>query len=187
MGLMCLQHPFDAWITQEIIFETRPEVIVECGSLGGGSAVMWATLLEQYDPDSLVIAIDLEDHMEAARELPIWDRRIRFIHGSSTAPETAAQVAELTSGRKTMIILDSAHTEAHVTNELATYAGMVTPGCYLIVQDGFINGHPCDPEAGPGPFEAIEKFLANDDRFEVDKSRERMHFTFNPSGFLRRR
>lgn len=187
MGLPCLQHPFDAWITQEIIWETKPQVILECGSYGGGSAVMWATFLELYTSDGLVVAVDLLDRVHEARKVPIWDRSIQFIEGSSIDPATVAQVASLTAGKRTMVILDSLHTEEHVTAELAAYASMVSSGCYLIVQDGFINGHPCDPDAGPGPFEAIEKFLAADDRFEIDSSRERMLFTLNPSGFLRRR
>jgi cephalosporin hydroxylase len=187
MGLLCLQHPFDAWITQELIFETRPEVVIECGSLGGGSAVMWASYLEAYADAPRVVAIDIEDRMHQARELPIWDRCITFLHGSSTDPDIVAQAAALAEGRRTMVILDSLHTEPHVTAELAAYAGLVSPGCYLIVQDGFVNGHPCEDDWGPGPLEALEAFLAADDRFEVDRSRERMMFTLNPSGFLRRR
>lgn len=187
MGLICWQHPFDAWITQEILFRTKPEVLVECGSLGGGSAVMWATLMEQYDPESRVIGVDIADGTAEARKMPVWDRRITFIQGSSADEAIASQVREATRGRRTMVILDSDHSEAHVTAELGLYADMVTPGCYLIVQDGFVNGHPCDPDWGPGPLEAIQAFLAVDDRFEVDEDCERMLFTFNPSGFLRRR
>ena len=86
-----------------------------------------------------------------------------------------------------MVILDSKHTADHVRKELDAYAPLVSPGCYLIVQDGFVNGHPLEPDFGPGPYEAVQDFLAVDDRFEVDESRERMLFTFNPGGFLRRR
>lgn len=187
MGLVCLQHPFDAWATQEIIFETRPEVIVECGSFGGGSAVMWAMLMTQYHETARVIAIDIEDRMDAARQVPIWDRHVSFLHGSSVDPTVVSEVRALTRGRRTMVILDSLHTEEHVSQEIDAYADLVSPGCYLIVQDGFVNGHPCEDDWGPGPFEAIEAFLTKDDRFEIDHDREQMMFTFNPSGFLRRR
>lgn len=186
MGVPCFQHPFDAWITQEIIWETKPEVIVECGSFTGGSAVMWATHMELYTDEARVIAIDLVDRVEEARKVPVWDRCVTFLEGSSTAPEIVEQVRSHVAGKRTMIILDSLHTQAHVAAELEAYADLVTPGCYLIVQDGFINGHPCDPDAGPGPFEAIQEFMAVDDRYEIDTSRERMMFTLNPSGFLRR-
>jgi cephalosporin hydroxylase len=63
----------------------------------------------------------------------------------------------------------------------------VSPGSYLIVQDSFLSGHPVEPEVGPGPFEAVTEFLCTDDRFAVDHGRERMLFTFNPNGFLRRK
>lgn len=78
-------------------------------------------------------------------------------------------------------------TEEHVFQEIDAYADLVSPGCYLIVQDGFVNGHPCEDDWGPGPLEAIEAFRTKDDRFEIDHDREQMMFTFNPSGFLRRR
>lgn len=83
-----------------------------------------------------------------------------------------------------MVILDSDHSKAHVEGELAGYAPMVTPGCYCIVQDGFVSRY--DPSHGPGPLEATVAFLERNGEFEVDRSRERMLHTLNPSGFLRR-
>lgn len=185
MGVPCLQHPFDVQVTEEIIWETRPEVIVECGSFGGGSALRWAAMLETAGIDGQVVAIDIEDRMDWARPLPLWDRRVRFLHGSTVDAGTVAEVASICAGRPTMVILDSDHAADHVLSELHAYAPMVTSGCYLIVQDGFVAS--LDPDHGPGPLEAVERFLAVDDRFEVDASRERQLFTFNPSGFLRRR
>lgn len=187
LGLPTLQHPFDAWVTQEVIVQTRPERIVEAGSFFGGSATMWAMLLEQLVPEGRVVAVDIEDRMEHARKVDLFQRRVDFICGSTVDPAVVERVAELVEGRRTMVILDSAHDAPHVRAELAAYASFVTPGCYLIVQDGFVNGHPCDPDHGPGPYEAIQDFIGADDRFDVDESRERMLFTFNPNGFLRRR
>jgi cephalosporin hydroxylase len=186
LGVPTLQHPFDAWITQEIIAETRPERIVEAGGLFGGSATLWAMLLEHLVPAGRIITIDLVDNMKAARELELYRRRVDFVQGSTTDPVVVARVAEMTSGHRTMVILDSAHDAPHVSQELDLYGPLVTEGCYLIVQDGFVNGHPCDPDHGPGPWEATQDFLARDNRFQVDRSRERMLFTFNPSGYLRR-
>jgi len=182
-----LQHPFDAWVTQEIIVETRPERIVEAGAFFGGSAVMWAMLLDHTVENGRVVAIDLFDRMEQARTVDLFQRQVDFLQGSTVDPAIVARVAELVDGYRTMVILDSAHDAAHVAAELALYAPMVSKGCYLIVQDGFVNGHPLEPEHGPGPYEAIQDFLETDDRFETDASRERMLFTFNPNGFLRRR
>jgi cephalosporin hydroxylase len=186
MGIRTLQHPFDAWITQEIISETRPERIVEAGAFCGGSATMWAMLLDQLVPDGRVISIDLVDSFDQARQIDVCRRRVDFITGSTVDPAVVADVGERVAGKRTMVILDSAHDEAHVTKELAAYAGLVSVGCYLIVQDGVVNGHPLVAEHGPGPFEAVERFMQTDDRFVVDRARERMLFTFNPNGFLRR-
>jgi cephalosporin hydroxylase len=187
LGIPTWQHPFDAWVTQEIIVETRPERLVEAGALCGGSATMWAMLLEHMAQDGRVVAIDLQDNMEQARTIDVFRRRVDFVHGSTVDPAVVARVGAMVEGYRTMVILDSAHDTAHVAAEIEAYAPMVSAGCYLIVQDGVVNGHPLEPHHGPGPFEAVQDLLASDDRFEVDHTRERMLFTFNPSGFLRRR
>jgi cephalosporin hydroxylase len=181
------QHPFDLWITQEIITEVAPDLVVECGSNCGGSALLWTMLLEQINPAAKVITIDIEDRIDAARKLALFRRKVEFIRGSSIDPEVIARVAKRAKGKRTLVILDSDHKCEHVAAELSGYAPMVSPGSYLICQDGCINGHPLEPDFGPGPLEAIQAFLADHHDFEVDRSRERMLFTFNPSGFLRRK
>jgi cephalosporin hydroxylase len=181
LGIPTLQHPFDAWVTQEIIVETRPERIIEAGALCGGSATMWAMILDNLVPDGRVIAIDLHDGLQKARTVDVFNRRVDVVRGSTVDPAIVTQVGRMVDGYRTMVILDSAHDAAELS------APLVTPGCYLIVQDGFVNGHPLEPDHGPGPYEAIQDFLATDAGFEVDRTRERMLFTFNPSGFLRRR
>ena len=128
----------------------------------------------------------LRRQMDLARQNPIFREHVTFLHGSSVDPAIVEEVHRRAEGRRVMIILDSLHTEAHVTAELDAYADLVSPGCYLIVQDGFVNGHPLEPTWGPGPYEATERFLERDSRFEQDRDRERMLFTFNPGGFLRR-
>lgn len=186
LGVPALQHPFDAWVTQEIISETRPQVVVETGTFTGGSALLWASLLELLVDDGQVVTIDAEDRTGRARELPLWNRRVEFVQGSSADQEVANRVAGMVGDLRVMVILDSLHTLEHVSAELDLFAPLVSPGCYLIVQDGFVNGHPCEPDWGPGPSEATAKFLAGDGRFEPDRERERMLFTLNPGGFLRR-
>ena len=73
-----------------------------------------------------------------------------------------------------------------VLAELRSYGDFVSPGGYMIVEDTNVNGHPVAPEFGPGPTEAIERFLAEDDRFAVDRTQEKFLLTFNPGGYLRR-
>ena len=66
------------------------------------------------------------------------------------------------------------------------YADAVTPGSYVIVEDTNVNDHPVYASHGPGPWEAVEWFLARRSDFAVDASMHRHHLTFNPRGYLKR-
>ena len=186
LGITTQQNPFDVWITQEIITEVKPDVIVETGTHYGGSATLWATFLAQVNPLGRVLTIDVEDRTKQARKLPIVQRRVDFLLGSSTAPKIVAEVKKRTRGKRVLVILDSLHSKEHVLNELRAYQDIVPRGSYIIVQDGHVNGHPIWPHWGPGPTEAIEAFLKETDAYLPDGTRERLMMTYNPKGFLRR-
>jgi len=186
LGIPTLQNPVDAWVTQEIIFEVKPDFIVEAGTAAGGSATLWATILEQVNPNGRVITIDVVDAAAAARRVPVVQRRVDFLLGSSTDAKIVEEVKRRVAGRPAMVILDSLHTREHVLNELRSYAPIVPVGSYIVVQDGMFNGHPLPEGWGPGPYEAVEAFLQENSGFVVDRDRERLMLTFNPKGFLRR-
>jgi cephalosporin hydroxylase len=186
LGVSAVQNPNDAWITQEIISEVKPDFVVETGTFHGGSALIWATLLEQVNPTARVITVDIEDHTAEARKVPLFQRKVDFLLGSSTAPEIVSEITRRVQGRKVVVILDSDHHQPHVLRELRAYAPLVPVNSYLIVQDSNVHGHPVRPEVSRGPFEAIQEFLATDKRFEVDRQKERLLLTFNPSGYLKR-
>jgi cephalosporin hydroxylase len=107
------------------------------------------------------------------------------VTGSSTDRDTFTQVAGCCAGARTMVILDSDHSADHVFAELDLWSPLVTPGNYLIVQDGIVTY--LDDDMLPGPLEATTNWLPDHPEFEVDETRERMMFTLCPSGFLRRR
>lgn len=186
LGIPTLQNPMDVWITQEILNEVKPDFVVETGTFGGGSAALWATVLEELNPNARVITIDIQDLSSPYRNTPILQRRVDFLVGSSTAPEIVADVKRRVDGRSAVVILDSLHTKEHVLGELRAYAPLVPVGSYIIVQDGVFNGHPVPGGWGPGPYEAVEAFLAENDQFVADRSRERLLITSNPMGYLRR-
>jgi cephalosporin hydroxylase len=186
LGIRTLQNPLDVWVTFEIIHQVKPDVIVETGTLYGGSAALWAMFLEQVNPEGRVITIDIENDSAEARELPISRRRVDYLIGSSTAPEIVEEVRRRVAGKRVLVILDSLHNMHHVLDELRTYAPMVPRGSYIVVQDTAMNGHPTAPDYGPGPYEAVEAFLAETGDFVADHSRERLMMTNNPIGFLRR-
>lgn len=183
-GIPTIQNPFDVWITQEILYEVKPDFVVETGTYRGGSAALWATLLEQINPGARVITIDVTDVTEEARALPIVQKRVDFLVGSSTDPAIVAEVKERVAGGKVLVILDSLHTKDHVLAELNAYSPLVDVGSYLIVQDTGM-AVPTRKEKGWANL-AVDAFLASHDEFEVDRERERLIVTSNPGGFLKR-
>ena len=98
-----------------------------------------------------------------------------FLLGSSTDPKIVAEVKRRTAGKRVMVILDSLHTKEHVAAELAAYASLIPVGGYLVVQDTPVGG-----------IYAIHDFIAANDSFVIDKSRERLHYTVNRDGYLKR-
>jgi cephalosporin hydroxylase len=185
-GIETLQNPMDVWITMEIIWKVKPDFIVEAGAFRGGSALLWATILEQVNPEGRVITIDIEDRTRFAAKHDIWKRKIQFLLGSSTDPKIVSQVTKQVKGKKVLVILDSLHTKDHVLDELHAYGPLVNKGSYVIVQDGMVNGHPIRPDWGPGPYEAVEAFDLEANGFVIDKSKERLILTYNPNGFLKK-
>ena len=186
-GIPTWQNPLDVWITQEIMFETKPDFVVECGTFRGGSAILWAAILKNITLGGRIITIDIKDTRNPlAKVHPLAAERVEFLLGSSTDPKIVAEVKRRVKGKKVLLILDSLHTRDHVLNELNSYWDIVDVGSYILVQDTAVNGHPIAPDYGPGPWEAVEDFLEVNKNFEIDKSRERFGLTNNPSGFLKR-
>lgn len=180
MGVLCQKCPLDLWIYQELIFEQRPDLIVETGTHSGGSALFLAHLCDLLGHGE-VVSIDIE-----TRPRPVHPR-IRYILGSSGDPAIVEQALSAYKAKENiLVILDSDHSERHVLRELELLAPLVKVGGYLIVEDTNINGHPTYPEFGPGPYEAVGKFLAANPHFEIDHAREKFMMTFNPRGYLKR-
>lgn len=180
-GVPVAKIPFDLWTYQEIICETRPDLIIECGTSYGGSAYFFASICDLLN-HGRVVTIDVET-LPNRPEHP----RITYLRGSSTDDKIVEQVKAMArSCQSVMVILDSDHSEDHVTKELKIYNSLVTKGNYLVVEDSNLNGHPVWPMHGPGPMEALEKFLKGNSQFQVDKARERHLVTFNPMGYLKR-
>ena len=180
LGSQALKNPLDLWIYQEIMAETRPEVVIETGTYRGGSARFLASVCDLLGSGE-VISIDIEPLRDDYPEHP----RITYLGGrSSTDPDVLEEIRERVSGRRTMIVLDSDHSKSHVDAELEAYAPLVPVGCYLIVEDSNIG--QIREDLLPGPLQSIETFLARRSDFEIDREREKFLLTFNPSGYLRR-
>ena len=180
-GRQILKCPLDLWIYQEILWQVRPRLIIETGTFAGASAAYLASICDLIG-DGRIISVDLD----AKSDLPEHNR-VRYLSGSSTAPEVVRAIEQEANGvTPVLVILDSDHRYAHVAKEIAAYAPLVSRDSYLIVEDTNVNGNPVLPEFGPGPLEAVEEFLSQNGSFERDHTREKFLMTFNRSGYLKR-
>jgi cephalosporin hydroxylase len=194
LGRPAIQFPQDVMALQEIIWRTRPEVIVETGIAHGGSLVFSASMLALLGGEREVVGVDIDirPHNRAAIEAHPLASRITMIEGSSVDDAIAAQVAARVAGRSAMVVLDSNHTAEHVERELALYSPLVRSGFFLIVMDTAVEY--ADPASivdrpwGPGnnPMTAVDAFLAREPRFVIDEEYDaKLLFTVAPRGYLR--
>jgi len=145
LGTQTIKNPLDLWIYQEIIAETRPELIVETGTYRGGSGLYLASLCELFGVGE-VVSIDVRP---ASDEYPSHPR-LTYIGGRpSIDPIVVAGMRDRATGKRTMVVLDSDHSQAYVEGELDAYAPLVSPGCYLIVEDTNIGEVRKDLMPGP--------------------------------------
>ncbi|MDP2672882.1 MAG: CmcI family methyltransferase [Nanoarchaeota archaeon] len=181
LGVQTHKCPLDCWIYQEIIFDIKPDVIIECGTKYGGSALFLASICDLINKGR-IISIDIN----IPKNLP-QHNRIKYLEGSSTSDKIIEKVKSLIGkNEKVLIVLDSNHTKQHVLDELRIYNKFVTKGSYLIVEDTHLNGHPVMPKYGPGPMEAVKEFFKENNNFIIDKTKEKLYMTFNPNGYLKK-
>lgn len=171
----------DLWTYQEIIWECRPDTIIETGTSGSGSAFFFATIMDRIG-HGRVLTVDIDEYPHLRSDHP----RIDYLVGSSIDPAIVDRMAFSAHG-KVMVSLDSLHTYQHVAAELRAYAHLVTPGQYLVVEDtgcalledgGDPSGEWCD--------RAVAEFLRANPNYKADLSRERHLLTSNGRGWIRR-
>lgn len=169
MGWKVWKSPMDMWLYQELIHQIQPALLIETGTAFGGSALYFAHLMDQIGHGK-VLSIDLSPVQKTYPRHP----RISYCGGYSSTHLQAVKEAGLAAiaavqGRgAVMVILDSDHSQKHVTQEMNCYASIVTPSSYLVVEDTNVNGHPVFAEHGPGPFEAVETWLPRHPEYTVD-------------------
>jgi cephalosporin hydroxylase len=189
-NLPIIKNPLDLWMMQQLIYEVQPDYIIETGTWYGGSALYWAQTLNGMNLESSrVLTIDINDFTQSASSHTLWNKYVEFFHGSSTDPLIVHEIASRVKGRKTIVTLDSDHSQRHVLEELRKYAPMVSRGSYLVVEDTHLDGVPTQPGKDPGPMAAVRQFLAEGARydFESDPTCEMFIMTWNPEGWLRRK
>ena len=206
-----IQYPQDMVALQELIWQVKPDLIIETGIAHGGSLILSASMIALLDlaqaiesgstsidprvSKRKVLGIDIEirAHNRAAIEAHPMFSRIQMVEGSSIAQEVIDQVCEVARQYSSiMVFLDSMHTHDHVLAELEAYAPLVSPASYCVVFDTIIEDMPDDmvPDRpwgkGNNPKTAVWEFLKNNKRFEIDKMIEnKLLITVAPDGYLK--
>lgn len=195
LGRPIIQFPQDIIAIQEIIWEVKPDLIIETGIAHGGSLILSASILEIIGGDGQVLGIDIDirEHNRIEIEKHPMFKRITMLEGSSIEDKIIKQVNKIaTTPKKIMVILDSNHTHDHVFLELNLYSPLVTKGSYLIIMDTVIDDMPLDffPDrpwgVGNNPKTAVHEFLKENERFVIDKDIEnKLLITVAPDGYLK--
>lgn len=211
LGRPIIQYPQDIAAMQEIIWEVKPDLIIETGIAHGGSLIFSASMLalidlceaieekKAFDPSVskrkvLGLDIDIRTHNREAIEAHPLSSRIQMIQGSSIAPKIIQQVREIAENHSQILVfLDSNHTHEHVLEELRAYAPLVSQGSYCVVFDTIVEDLPKemfpDRPWGPGnnPKTAVWEFLKSHTEFEINKTIDhKLLISVAPDGFLRR-
>jgi len=211
LGRPIIQYPQDMAAMQEIIWEVKPDLIIETGIAHGGSLIFSASMLalldmceaiekmQSLDPAQskrkvLAVDIDIRAHNRAAIEAHPMASRIQMIQGSSIAPDIVAQIKAVAANYpRILVCLDSNHTHEHVLEELKAYAPLVSPGSYCVVFDTIVEDLPKemfpDRSWGPGnnPKTAVWEYLKTHPEFEIDKSLDhKLLISVAPDGYLKR-
>jgi cephalosporin hydroxylase len=194
MGRPIIQYPQDMVAMQELIWEIRPDLIIETGIAHGGSLVYYASIMELIGHGEILgVDIDIRDHNRKAIEEHPMAKRINMIQGSSIDPAVIEQVKKKAEGKsRIMVSLDSNHTHEHVLAELKLYSPFVTKGSYLVVFDTIVEDMPTGMydrpwDKGDNPKTAIWEFLESNKDFEVDRSIDnKLLISVAPEGYLKR-
>ena len=192
MGVPIIQMPGDLVMFQEIVWKTRPDLIIETGVARGGSLIFWASMQKLCGIDGKVLGVDIDirEHAKRAISGSQFNQQIELRQGSSTDLDVFEKVKAFASPfKKVMIALDSNHTHDHVLDELKLYADLVSPGCMLLVLDTVIEDLKVDPdrEWGPGasPKSAVIEYM-NSRQYEFQNMvsfETRAALTVAPSGY----
>jgi len=194
MGRPIIQYPQDMVAMQEIIWDVKPDLIVETGIAHGGSLIMYASFMEMIGTGHILgIDIDIREHNREEIEKHPMFKHITMIQGSSISDEIVSKVKDFAKDYKTvMVVLDSNHTHEHVLKELEHYSPLVSKDSYCVVFDTVVEDMPEGSfpdrpwDKGDNPKTAVWEFLESNERFEIDKDiQNKLLITVAPDGYLK--
>jgi cephalosporin hydroxylase len=200
LGRPIIQLPEDMVRLQEVIHAVQPDVIVETGVAHGGSLIFYASLCKAMDRGRVIgVDIEIRSHNREAIEAHPLSSLITLIEGDSTSADVVDRVrSRIVPGEVVLVLLDSAHSKAHVLAELEAYGPLVTKGSYIVAMDGIMGEVVGAPRTQPdwawnNPTEAAAQFARGTDSFQLvepefafNEGSIRERVTYWPGCFLRR-
>jgi cephalosporin hydroxylase len=196
MGRPIIQYPQDMVAMQEIVWNIKPDLIIETGIAHGGSLIYYASLLELIGHGEVLgIDIDIREHNKKEIEGHSMFKRIKMIQGSSIDEGIVEEVKKYASGKEKIVVcLDSNHTHDHVLKELEYYSPMVSLDSYIVVFDTIVEDLPEGYFSQKRPWgvannpkTAVNAFLKAHDNFEIDSSIDnKLLISVAPQGYLKR-
>lgn len=190
-----IQLPADIIAMQEIIWDVKPDLIIETGIAHGGCLIFSASMMELLEGNGEVLGIDIEirEHNRIEIQKHTMFKRITMIEGSSVDDKIVKRINEFAKNKERVLVaLDSLHTHEHVLKELQSYSPLVSKGSYIVVFDTIIEDLPKNMfidrpwNKGNNPKTAVWEFLENNNRFIIDKQIEdRLLITTNADGYLK--
>ena len=196
MGRPIIQYPQDMIAMQEIIWNIKPDLIIETGIAHGGSLIYYASILELIGKGEVLgVDIDIREHNRKEIESHPMFKRIRMIQGSSVDKNIGEEISRFADGKKSVLVcLDSNHTHEHVLQELNQYAPLVSLNSYIVVFDTIVEDLPEGYFSQKRPWgisnnpkTAVTEFLKKNENFIIDRSIDnKLLISVAPSGYLKR-
>lgn len=197
MGRPIIQYPQDILAMQEIIWEVKPDLIIETGIAHGGSLIFYASMLELIGKGEVLgIDIDIREHNLREIEKHPMAKRIRMFQGSSIDGDLIAKVHDFAKDKSSvLVVLDSNHTHQHVLEEMRAYGPLVSKDSYMVVFDtiveylpkDYLPGHTRPWGIGDNPMTAVEDYLKEVDDFIIDSSiNNKLLISVAPDGYLKK-
>lgn len=200
LGRPIIQLPDDMIRIQEVIYNIKPDLIIETGVAHGGSLIFYASILNAIG-NGRVLGIDIEirSHNRVEIESHRLFPQISLIEASSTSAAAIESVsAHVASNDRVLVLLDSNHTRQHVLDELNLYSQFVSVGSYIVACDGIMKqvsglSRTQDDWGINNPISAVHDFLSQNPNFALEEPSWPFNegslvdrVTYWPFAFLRR-
>lgn len=200
LGRPVIQLPEDLIRIQEVIYSTKPDVLIETGVAHGGSLIFYAGLFRAMGQGRVIgVDIEIRPRNRVAIEAHFLSPLIQLVEGDSVSPQTMDRLRrEIQPSEKVFVALDSNHSKDHVLAELEAYSPLVSPGSYIVVMDGIMGDLADAPRGDPdwawnNPRSAVDEFIARhpdfvseEPPFLFNEGNVEERITYWPAGYLRR-